>query len=270
MNIKFIKYVLPPFLIDILNKILLREISIKGKFRTWKDAEKKTTGYENGNIINKVITSFEKVQKNLDLYYERDGYIFKKPDFDYELLFYINYLFSKNQKINIIDYGGGLGSKFFQNIEVFKKFKNMKWHIVEQINYRNYARKKINVKNLFFYENLDEVFKKKIIPDMAIFSSSINYLPKPYQILQKLINRKSLKSFIFLKTAFHDDIDTIKIQKVPKNIYDASYPIRIFNKKKFEKFFLKKNFFLKFENNLHIKISGIVHNNLFFVKKQYG
>ena len=67
-------------------------------------------------------------------------------------------------------------------------------------------------------------------------SSVLQYLEKPYEILQELIDN-SFEYIIIDRTFFLDiDNDKIMVQKVPEEIYNASYPCWLLSKKKFLNF----------------------------------
>ena len=105
-------------------------------------------------------------------------------------------------------------------------------------------------------------------PDIVIFSGSIQYLPNPYEILEQLI-KKNISNFLFLKTSFHYGKDNIfSIQKVPKNIYQATYPITIFSYEKFIDFFKSNNFKMnKFRKKIYI--DGIDHLSFSLLRTKY-
>ena len=67
----------------------------------------------------------------------------------------------------------------------------------------------------------------------------LQYLKNPYQIITELQNY-NFKHIIVDRTTFIENGgDLLTIQRVPKEIYDASLPAWIFNKNKFIKYFNK-------------------------------
>ena len=51
-----------------------------------------------------------------------------------------------------------------------------------------YAKEKIKIKNLNFFDNFDFLLNKKI--NVVLLSSSLQYLKNPYQTLDKIIKKK--------------------------------------------------------------------------------
>ncbi len=112
---KVIKKILPPFLIRYIRGLFY---GWYGNFRSWEHAEKKCTGYDSEIIFNKVKDAARQV-KNGDAAFERDSVLFHEPDYSKTLAKAIKLILSaKNaKKINVLDFGGSLGSTYFQNRE---------------------------------------------------------------------------------------------------------------------------------------------------------
>lgn len=88
---------------------------------------------------------------------------------------------------------------------------------------------------LKFYINLDDCIEEQN-SDLILLSSVIQYIEKPYDLLKKIINCGL--GFIIDRTVFiKGDKDRLTIQKVPPEIYKASYPAWFFSETKFLKYF---------------------------------
>ena len=199
--------------------------------------KKKSKGYNDNIIFLKTKRSFNQVL-NGHAKFERDSVAFYKDNPNFDLINIISQI--KKSKIKICDFGGSFASLYFQNIKFIKKDEII-WNVVEQKRYVDYARKRIKIKNLKFYNNINPVLNKKI--DLIIFSSVLQYIEFPFKLLQKVSERK-VNKILVLRTPFSDKNNHIKIQSVPKNIYKSNYPVRIFN----------YYFFLKFMRNNGYKI----------------
>jgi putative methyltransferase (TIGR04325 family) len=232
MNLKKIK----SRLIYFINFILYINIKFTGSFSNWKLAKKKSYGYNHHVIINKKKESFIKVLKG-EAKYERDTFLFYKDNPDKELISIISKI---KGKINICDFGGSFASTYFQNIK-FLNSGRITWNVIEQKKIVKIAKKLVKIKGLKFYDNINKVYKKRI--DLIIFSSVLQYLEFPFKLLDTVV-KKNIKNILVLRTPFHDGSDIIKIQEVPNYIYNSSYPVRIFSKKRFLEYMKKNNFFL--------------------------
>ena len=146
---------------NILKIFLRRSISLSGTYKSWKHALKFSKGYNDRIILNKTIKSVEKVILK-EAKFERDSFLFYKESFDETFLLILKKLKKKiKKKINLCDFGGSLGSLYFQH-KSFLTSSNIEWNIIEQKHYVEYASKKIKIKNLYFYDNFNFLLKKKI------------------------------------------------------------------------------------------------------------
>ena len=74
---------------------------------------------------------------------------------------------------------------------------------------------------------------QQAMPNVALLSSVLQYLPQPDQVLDDLINT-GIPYIVIDRTPFSDRAENcITIQHVPPSIYKASYPCRVFSKKLF-------------------------------------
>lgn len=244
-----LKFILPVMSFKFINNILGRSIKIDGEYSSWKQAVKKSKGYNDNIIFKKSKKSFSKVLNN-EAQYERDSVLFYKENINYSLINILDDIsFKLNRTVNILDFGGSFASIYFQN----KKFLNNNkfiWSVVEQkkiVNYMNnlYIKKRINnfYSNLNFYLSVKSYLKYHY-PDLVLFSGVLQYLSRPFDILNFLIKKK-IKYFLILRTPFQKKKEIIKIQVVPEYIYNSTLPIRIFNQSSFINFFSSNDYLIK-------------------------
>ena len=257
---KYLKLFLPMTIKNLINFILNRNIKLKGNFSSWKNAYKKSSGYDDNVIFKKAKKSFNEIIDN-KAKFERDTVLFYNEDPDLELISIIKKLYNK-KNIRICDFGGSFASSYFQNISFLNKNK-MEWNIVEQKKIVKYANEKLKIKNLNFYYDIENILKKKI--DLIIFSSVIQYLEEPYALLKK-ITKKKIKNIIISRTPFFQQKEVIKIQYVPKHIYKSSYPVRIFNNSIFLEFMRTNGYKIKKKLKIDEKIDKYKYKSFFFVK----
>ena len=209
-----------------------------GNYKNWQQAVNNSSGYDSQIILEKVKNSLTKV-KNGQAVYERDSVLFSKVQYSWAVLSSLLWISSqKDNRLNLIDFGGSLGSSYFQNRELLKHLKDLKWNIVEQKSFMEYGKKYFEDENLKFYESIDECLNTNK-PDLILISSSIQYLEEPYIFIEKIISYE-FEYIIFDRTTFLKNEDRLTVQKVPPSIYDASYPAWFLNETKFLKLFKEK------------------------------
>lgn len=199
-----------------------------GNYTSWQAAKKASGGYDSDVIINKVKDALLKV-KNGEAIYERDSVLFNKVDYSWPLLAGLLWVASRNgNRLDLIDFGGSLGSTFFQNIKFFDHLDDLHWNIVEQEKFVECGKRYFENEHIKFYRSLDECLKEHR-SDAILLSGVIQYLEKPYDLIDKVME-KNFRYIIFDRTSFlKRGTDLLTVQKVPPEIFDASYPCWFLN-----------------------------------------
>jgi putative methyltransferase (TIGR04325 family) len=255
---RFIKGFIPPFIFWLFGS-KSDQNDWSGNYSSWREAHNKSTGYDSSLIVEKVKEALLKV-KNGEAVYERDSVIFDKIHYSYPQLASLMWVAASDRgKLNIIDFGGSLGSGYFQNFSFLSKLVRVHWNVVEQPSFVDMGKKYFENEQLrFFYtiqECLDHSPREK--PNMILLSSVLQYLENPYEMAE-FINSLEFDYVLVDRTLFIlQGEERLTIQKVPPNIYDASYPAWFFDKDKLLSTFSKK-YQLVFEFESSIKEEEIV------------
>ena len=197
---------------------------LSGNYQTYEEAKNNSIGYDNPLILKKVLNATINVLVG-NYPYERDGTNFKRRPKKLkirEILKSIN-----KDKLNIVDFGGSLGSNYLNNLDLFHK--NTSYTIIEQ---ENFVNEGLKIKARFnlpinFLSNINELNSKT---DILILSSVINYIPNLEDII-KSINSIRPKLIIIDRTAFtFKKTENWMIQHEP-TYYSVpiSYPLRPLN-----------------------------------------
>jgi putative methyltransferase (TIGR04325 family) len=202
-----------------------------GNYETWEEAKAGCTGYNSDLILEKVKKSAIMV-KNGEAAYERDSVIFEKVQYSYELLSVLMWIAARNNgRLNIIDFGGSLGTTYFQNKAFLDTLPEVNLCVVEQEKFVNTGKDSFEDSRLRFFHALEDCPNQNDISTI-LFSSVLQYLEDPFEIL-RLARSKEFKFIIIDRTPFIEKQDRITIQRVNPAIYKASYPCRFFNREKF-------------------------------------
>ena len=210
-----------------------------GNYATWQQAKDQCTGYDSFEILEKVKASVLKV-KNGEAVYERDSVLFDKVQYQPEILQMLKQIANENNnKLTIIDYGGSLGSSYFQYKSLLKDEKIVSWNIVEQPHFVDCGKKYMADEILHFFNKIDEALLEHD-SRVLLMSSVLQYLENPYIFIDEILS-KNFPYILVDRTAFiEDDKERITLQRVPPSIYPASYPAWFFNENKFLNAFLAK------------------------------
>ena len=202
-----------------------------GDYKSWSDAVTDSAGYDSPAILEKVRSATLKVKSDQAVY-ERDSVIFDHKEYSWPVLSALLWIASKNDgRLNVLDFGGSLGSSYFQNIGFLEHLKELRWNVVEQKNFVEAGRKDFEDEHLRFYSSVKDCLAVSK-PQVLLASSVIQYLEKPYEALRNWIDVE-FEYIIFDRTTFTQNRDRLTVQKVRPGIYDASYPAWFLNEKRF-------------------------------------
>ncbi|HNW96914.1 MAG TPA: methyltransferase, TIGR04325 family [Bacteroidales bacterium] len=260
--IKF-KDFIPPLFVKILKKNFIKEklqYGFLGNYNSWEEAKKNCTGYDSDIIIEKVKNAAFKV-KNGEAVYERDSVLFDKIQYSYPLLTGLMWVAAQNGgNLNALDFGGALGSTYFQNKHFLNSLNCVQWNIVEQEKFVETGKLYFEDEHLKFYHSISECINKNNI-DIIILSGVIQYLETPEIFLKEVISY-GFKFIIIDRTLFNNvHSDTLTIQKVSPEIFDASYPCWFLDKNKFKEIFKEKY-------DLILEFDGFCEGKGFIFKKK--
>jgi putative methyltransferase (TIGR04325 family) len=240
---KYLKMIVPPILTDVLNNYFqasqLPESGWFGNYSSWEEASAECSGYHSEIILEKVRSSALKV-KNGEAVFERDSVVFNRIDYSFPLLTCLMWIAAQNKgKLNIIDFGGSLGSTYFQNYQLLKCLDELSWNIIEQPNFVSVGKKEFETHQLKFFTSIESCLEGDK-PRAILLSGVLQYLEKPHDFLKNLICY-NFEYIIVNRTSFIDDTkDKLTIQNIPEKIYSGSYPSWFFNFQHFMKVFENK------------------------------
>lgn len=233
MNLKkILRPFIPGFALPTLIRLLSNGQNLTGDYASWQSALSDSTGYDHPFIIERTKQAMLHI-KNGDAVHERDSVLFDRIEYSYPLLAGLMWGAATDKGVlNVLDFGGSLGTTYFQNRLFLNDLAHVTWNIVEQEHYALVGKQFFEDSRLKFYASLDQCIASTR-PNVAICSSSLQYVEKPYDVLSKFTDA-NIKCLIIDRTPFHDrDQDRLCVQRVPKEIYHASYPSWIFSYSKF-------------------------------------
>ena len=216
-------YWLPPGVNNLILQYFKRSSKFNGPYSTWENAILKSSGYDSDLIVQEVLNSALKV-KSGEAKYERDAMTFHHVEYEWPTLTAILWAAAKNNgNLITLDFGGSLGSIYFQNIDFLKNIPNLRWNIVEQSQFVEAGRSHFESEQLRFYKSIEECLVKGR-PNLIILSSVLQYLQNPKVILDSLLEIAAETIIVDRTIVNSSQHDKLYIQKVPKKYYAASYP----------------------------------------------
>jgi putative methyltransferase (TIGR04325 family) len=224
---------LPPVLVRVLKSPKRSEIGYYGEYSTWEEAIAASTGYDQPSILDKTKEATLMVKRG-EAVYERDSVLFDHIEYSLLVVAGLMLAAAKNEgQLSVLDFGGSLGSSYFQNRKFLNELPNIEWAIVEQPHYVACGKEFLQDERLRFFNTIEDCVAE-LKPNVVLLGSVLQYLKNPYQILDELL-RVRANFLIIDRTPFSKlESDRIIIQQVPSSIYKASYPLWIFSRKGFD------------------------------------
>jgi putative methyltransferase (TIGR04325 family) len=223
----YLKELIPPLFLTLRRKG--KRYGWKGDYKNWQQAKNRSGNYDDHLILEKVKQASMKVIKG-EAVYERDSVLFDQIQYSWPLLATLLWIAAKKKGVlKVADFGGSLGSSYFQNRSFLSIISQLQWNIIEQRSFVECGQKDFQNDVLHFFYNSDQMIAQQGLPDLLILSCVLPYLENPYEILENLIQYK-IPHIIIDNTYFnYENRDRICIQRIPPEIYNASYPCWFLN-----------------------------------------
>jgi putative methyltransferase (TIGR04325 family) len=233
-----------------------------GDYASWEEAIRASKGYDDTIILERIKEAALKVKKG-EAVYERDGFLFDEIQYSWPVLAGLLWVAAQSKgELNLIDFGGSLGTAYFQNRLFLQALSRVRWSIVEQRNFVDVGKQYFEDQELIFYYDLETCVQEEK-PNAILISSVLPYLQNPYEILREVISYNF--DFIILDRTplFSEGKDRLTVQVVPPEIYPSSYPSWFLNRNKFYSFFKEEyDLIARFESlgktNLNAVFEGCI------------
>lgn len=223
---------MPPTLLRWMRQIRLGSggvgIRFDGDFDNWEEAAAQCTGYDAVEILAKVLAATKMVKRG-EAAFERDSVLFDEIEYSWPVLAGLLWAAARNGgRLNVLDFGGALGSSFFQNKVFLQSIAEVQWNVVEQLHFVEAGLEHIQDRQLQFYRTIEDCVAVNQ-PNVILLSSVLQYLESPIEVLEKL-QHVGATCLIIDRTPFsNESTNKIVAQRVPSSIYHGSYPMRIFS-----------------------------------------
>jgi putative methyltransferase (TIGR04325 family) len=208
-------------------------LRLEGPYIDWAQCEQRSRGYNQEHILAQVTESVLKVKRG-EAAFERDSVLFDRIEYAWPALSgLLRSAALHGGALRVLDFGGSLGSSYFQNRKFISDLPELAWGVVEQPAFVTQGQRLIAEGPLQFFPTI-QACNDQLHPNVALFSSVLQYLPDPHAVLRELRNT-TVRMLIIDRTPFSNAMqDECFVQHIPASIYTASYPIRVFSRRLFE------------------------------------
>ncbi|MBD3748720.1 MAG: methyltransferase, TIGR04325 family [Sphingobacteriales bacterium] len=242
-------------LLDLYRRYKPRKYGWSGNYKDWETAKSLCEGYDDKTILDRIIQSTLRV-KNGEYAWELDGVNHQQIYYSWPLLAHLMMVAAKHDgHLALIDFGGSLGTTYFQNRKYLNQLKKVNWTVVEQPHFVKAGRELLTFENLDFKETIDLAFKENGKYTTFLMSGVLPYLDESYEFLNQL-KCYGFETIIIDNTYYNNrESDRICIQKVDPIFYgkEIAYQCRFLNYDKVMGIFLDKyELFQEYETGIEL------------------
>ena len=272
-----LKLFVPPIMLAAARKIRLLgkpRPDFEGPYSSWEDAVANADGWDAPAILEKTLDRSLKMRDGL-IEFQQDTVILDRVVYSEAILAFLAIASAMNGgKIDIVDFGGSLGTNFAQNRRVLRPFIDRgkcTWNVVERPPTADLGRKHFQDENLQFFGNLGELKARLLkIPTSFLFTGSLQCVDEPFSLLNWVIDcGVNLIAFDRLLVSPKAQDEVFVQRPNPEIYYRAAYPVRCFSRSRFLEMMVSKGFVLVEE---FTKSPGAQfdHCGMIFAREKHG
>ena len=220
---------IPPNLVTFADRLRRGRSGLGVQLSTWEEARQNAGRYDDDVILQRVHRAAQRSLANGQAgIFERDGVILADQGVPLALgACLLRTAMVVPDGINVFDFGGALGSTFLQFASFLSVIKKLRWHVIEQAAFVQCGKANYESEQLRFFDSL-EAAASVAKPDVVLFSSVLQYLDDPYDILSRSMKLQPAAIVVDRNPVYGGAEDAFTIQYVPPDIFPARLPFRIF------------------------------------------
>lgn len=217
---------LPPALYSLLRGAFRPRV-FTGDYGTWAEARAASRGYDRPEILERTVAAARAVRDGRAAF-ERDSVLFAEPAWHAPLLgALLRAAAAQSGRLQVIDFGGALGSTWWQHRGWLEGLAGLRWEVVEQPAVVAAGQREFAGGPLRFHDRLDACADAPA-GQVLLLSSVLPYMEHPHELLADAA-RRGFGWILIDRTGFvPGPRDRLTVQHVPPSIYDASYPCWFF------------------------------------------
>jgi putative methyltransferase (TIGR04325 family) len=221
----------PPIVLDLLRRWSGRSLRFAGNPLSWDEAIRMSSGYSDPVILGRVLAATRAVTSG-QARYERDAMLFDKPTFPFPVLAALLRAAAQDaSRLDVIDFGGSLGSTYRQCRPFLTGLSPIRWSVVEQASFVEAGHNEFTTDELKFFASLSDL-PERGSESVVLLSSVLQYLDDPLDRLREMESISAGHLIIDRTPLSEIAVDRLCIQHVPTHIYAASYPCWILSRSK--------------------------------------
>ncbi len=209
------------------------DVSYVGDYATFAEARAASTGYEQAAILERTRAALLKVVRG-EAAYERDSVTFDKLELPQPLLsLLLKTADGDSGRLSVLDFGGSLGSTYFQCRSALQHLAPLEWSIVEQPTHVACGEREFANGQLRFYPTIEACLRERR-PNVLLLSGVLQCLPEPWGFLREAALHRFTRIILDRLPLIPAGRDRLTVEVVHPRIYPASYPAWFFSRPRLE------------------------------------
>lgn len=239
--VRVLKSLMPPVLWNIARRLRPGPASrprFVGPMNSWQEAVAASDGWDAPEITAKTLDAARQVRDG-HAAFERDAVTSQRIKYSPLILAALCLALSrKSGPLHIIDFGGSLGSHYFQHRKVLRDLiaqDELRWSVVEQAALVQLGREEFETPALkFFHSSQEAAARCAGAVDLFMFTGSLQYLSEPFSELAG-VAASGVSILAVDRTSISPGIvHEIHVQQPDANkFYSATYPTWTFAREPF-------------------------------------
>ena len=205
-------------------------ISFSGRFEDWHQAAEKAEGYDSEQLLQKLTANSLLARDTQSV--ERDGSVLQELESQppFTLLSALNLTCSiASRHLSVLDIGGALGTHYRSCRPFLAHASSVSWRVVEQQGLVESGRQNFQNDELGFYPSIETTVRCGDMPNFALMSAVLQYLPHPWKTLEDVAHLAPQVVMIDRLPVDHSGNNWATVQKVPSPI-SSSYASWVFER----------------------------------------
>jgi putative methyltransferase (TIGR04325 family) len=199
-----------------------------GDYPTWAAAEAESSGYNQERIFDVVRRAVCEVRDGKAAC-ERDGVVFDHVQYSWPVIASLMAVAARESGVlNVLDFGGALGSVYWQARRFLQGLDSVRWSVVEQGGFVECGRREFENATIRFYDSIAACMAETR-PNVILLSGVLQYVPEPWSLLEDITSLHVPYLLLDRTTCSTNGRNRLTVQNVPASIYKASYPCRLFD-----------------------------------------
>lgn len=233
MFIATLRKLLPAFFAGLIRRYRWRQgrwpqSEWSGDYPDWASAEAASEGYDNTVILDRVTAATREVLAGRAAF-ERDSVTFTEFAYDPRVLSSLKDVMNSSHGIlRVTDFGGSLGSLYYQYRPWLVEARRIQWVVIEQPHFVQRGQEITPPGDLSFVSSLRDT-SEEMKCGVLLLGSVLSYIQEPWKLIQEAISLNFQYILIDRTACMRNRSTRLTVQHVPESVYPASYPAWLFN-----------------------------------------